>query len=71
MPRLPVPKVQDTMQRYLKSVRPLLDDKEFDRVTKEAEVFENGIGKKLQRYLVLKSWWASNYVSGKMRLFHD
>lgn len=28
-----------------------------------AEEFENGIGKKLQRYLVLKSWWSTNYVS--------
>lgn len=25
--------------------------------------FQNGIGTKLQRYLVLKSWWSSNYVS--------
>lgn len=63
LPKLPVPAVKDTMKRYLRSVRPLLDDTAFDRVSKEAEEFEKGIGKKLQRYLVLKSWWASNYVS--------
>lgn len=51
------------MKRYLRSVRPLLDDKNFERVTKEAEEFENGIGKKLQQYLILKSWWSTNYVS--------
>jgi len=28
-----------------------------------ATEFENGIARKLQRYLVLKSWWSSNYVS--------
>lgn len=28
-----------------------------------AKEFENGIGKKLQRYLMLKSWFSSNYVS--------
>lgn len=63
LPRLSVPPVKDTMKRYLRSVRPLLDDKNYERVAKEAEDFEKGIGKKLQRYLVLKSWWATNYVS--------
>ena len=24
---------------------------------------QNGPGKKMQRYLILKSWWASNYVT--------
>ena len=28
-----------------------------------AKDFEKGIAKKLQRYLVLKSWWSTNYVS--------
>lgn len=51
------------MTRYLRSVRPLLDDKEYEKVKRQAEEFQNGIGKKLQRYLVLKSWWTSNYVS--------
>lgn len=32
-------------------------------MVKLAEEFENGIGVKLQRYLWLKSWWSSNYVS--------
>ena len=30
---------------------------------KLVEEFKNGIGPKLQRYLILKSWWATNYVS--------
>lgn len=63
LPRLPLPSVKDTMTRYLRSVRPLLDDEVYEKVKREAEEFQNGIGKKLQRYLILKSWWATNYVS--------
>lgn len=51
------------MSRYLRSVRPLLDDESYEKITRQADEFKNGIGKKLQRYLVLKSWWSSNYVS--------
>lgn len=50
-------------KQYLRSVRPLLDDENYARMEKLANEFENGIGKKLQRYLVLKSWWSTNYVS--------
>lgn len=51
------------MTRYLRSVRPLLDDATYEKFQREADEFQNGIGKKLQRYLILKSWWATNYVS--------
>jgi carnitine O-palmitoyltransferase 1, liver isoform len=44
-------------------MRPLLDDKQYELVKQQSKEFERGIGKKLQRYLVLKSWWSSNYVS--------
>ncbi|XP_078041782.1 carnitine O-palmitoyltransferase whd isoform X2 [Augochlora pura] len=63
LPRLPLPSVADTMKRYLRSVRPLLDDENYARMETLAKEFEKGIGVKLQRYLVLKSWWATNYVS--------
>lgn len=51
------------MFQYLRSVKPLLDEKNYQRMEKLAEEFENGIGVKLQRYLILKSWWSTNYVS--------
>lgn len=63
LPRLPLPSVQDTMQRYLRSVRPLLDDSNYNRMERLAKEFEQGISTKLQRYLFLKSWWSTNYVS--------
>lgn len=63
LPTLPLPSVEDTMKRYLRSVRPLLDDAQYEKVKQDAQSFQDGIGKKLQRYLMLKKWWATNYVS--------
>lgn len=63
LPRLPLPSVHETMSRYLDSVRPLLDDENYERMQRLAREFESTIGSKLQRYLVLKSWWSTNYVS--------
>lgn len=63
LPSLPVPSVDSTMKRYLRSVRPLLDDEQYTRMERLADEFKNGIARKLQRYLVLKSWFTSNYIS--------
>uniref|UniRef100_A0A671PYV7 carnitine O-palmitoyltransferase n=1 Tax=Sinocyclocheilus anshuiensis TaxID=1608454 RepID=A0A671PYV7_9TELE len=63
LPHLPVPSVKDTMRRYLESVQPLLSDEEHRRMQSLALDFEKNLGPKLQWYLKLKSWWASNYVS--------
>lgn len=63
LPRLPVPAVKDTCRRYLESVRPLMDDEQFERMKGLAKDFEKNLGPRLQWYLKLKSWWASNYVS--------
>jgi carnitine O-palmitoyltransferase 1, liver isoform len=63
LPRQSVPTIKDTISRYLKSMRPIYDDETYESVQKEAEKFENGIAKKLQRYIVLKSWWSNNYYT--------
>ncbi|XP_055588648.1 carnitine O-palmitoyltransferase 1, liver isoform isoform X1 [Uranotaenia lowii] len=63
LPRLPLPKVDETMSRYLRSVRPLLDDSNYTRMERLAKEFQDTIAPKLQRYLTLKSWWSTNYVS--------
>ncbi|XP_014911686.1 carnitine O-palmitoyltransferase 1, liver isoform isoform X1 [Poecilia latipinna] len=63
LPRLPLPSVQDTCRRYLESVRPLMDDEQFERMKALSKDFEKNLGPRLQWYLKLKSWWASNYVS--------
>ncbi|XP_077976596.1 carnitine O-palmitoyltransferase 1, muscle isoform-like isoform X1 [Styela clava] len=63
LPRLPVPSVKNTVQRYLRSVRPLLADPEYDSIVSLSQEFEATLGSKLQRYLILKSWWSTNYVT--------
>lgn len=63
LPKLPVPRVSATIQRYLESVRPLLDDEEYYRMEMLAKEFKEKTAPRLQKYLVLKSWWATNYVS--------
>ncbi|XP_055754892.1 carnitine O-palmitoyltransferase 1, liver isoform-like isoform X1 [Salvelinus fontinalis] len=63
LPQLPLPSVKDTINRYLESARPLMDDEQYFRMEGLAKDFEKGLGPKLQWYLKLKSWWATNYVS--------
>ncbi|XP_076801897.1 carnitine O-palmitoyltransferase 1, liver isoform-like isoform X2 [Clavelina lepadiformis] len=63
LPRLPVPAIKDTINRYLRSVRPLLCDADYDQMVKLSDEFSVTMASRLQRYLVLKSWWATNYVS--------
>lgn len=53
----------DVAGQYLESVRPLLDDAEYYRMETLAKDFQEKTAPRLQKYLVLKSWWATNYVS--------
>ncbi|XP_040847747.1 carnitine O-palmitoyltransferase 1, muscle isoform isoform X4 [Ochotona curzoniae] len=48
---------------YLESVRPLLGDEEYYRMETLAKEFQDKTAPRLQKYLVFKSWWATNYVS--------
>uniref|UniRef100_A0A8C3A150 Carnitine O-palmitoyltransferase 1, muscle isoform n=1 Tax=Cyclopterus lumpus TaxID=8103 RepID=A0A8C3A150_CYCLU len=63
LPRLPVPSVDDTIQRYLESVRPLLNSDQYNQMEMLANDFKDSKAARLQRYLILKSWWGTNYVS--------
>lgn len=63
LPYLPVPDLDATTMRFLETVRPLLSEERFKKMEKLAEDFKNGLGKKLQRYLVWRSWWSTNYIS--------
>lgn len=64
LPRLPLPELGSTIERYLRSIKPLCDsDQHYKDIEEKALKFKNGIGKKLQMYLHLKSWMSTNYVS--------
>jgi carnitine O-acetyltransferase len=70
LPKLPVPTLEETTQRYLKSVHPLLSSAEFENTKKAVESFiqPGGVGHQLQERLVkrredpkianwLTEWW--------------
>ncbi|KAK0636908.1 acyltransferase ChoActase/COT/CPT [Bombardia bombarda] len=70
LPRLPVPTLEETAARYLKSLRPLLSDEKLAHSTKAVESFiaPGGPGQKLQEKLLarredpkhknwLYDWW--------------
>ncbi|GFR62192.1 carnitine O-palmitoyltransferase 1, liver isoform [Elysia marginata] len=63
LPKMPVPGLKQSVDRYLKSVKHLMTEDKYKEVEKLADDFRKGVGNKLQRYLILKSWWATNYVS--------
>ena len=71
-PRLPVPDLAETCERYLKLVRPLLSDEAFEKTAATTRNFESGKGKELQAALqqfaaeVETSWlidaWLDSYL---------
>ena len=69
LPRLPVPPLEITIERYLKSVKPLLSRIEYEKYSLIANDFLNGQGQTLQKRLIdydktqdnswLENWWLS------------
>lgn len=66
LPRLPIPKLEDTIKRYLAAQRPLLDDDQFTATEKLAQDFQNSVGKQLHEELVAqdKNNKHTSYISG-------
>ncbi|XP_062994892.1 carnitine O-palmitoyltransferase 2, mitochondrial [Elgaria multicarinata webbii] len=66
LPRLPIPKLEDTIRRYLTAQKPLLDDDQFRKTEQLAINFENGIGRELHGQLVAqdKQNKHTSYISG-------
>jgi carnitine O-acetyltransferase len=57
LPHLPVPSLEDTAKRYLKSIHPLLTKEEFAASEKAVAAFKKsgGLGEKLQARLIAKA----------------
>jgi carnitine O-palmitoyltransferase 1 len=62
LPRLPLPKLDDTLNTHLESVRPILDDAAYEEMVRLTEDFRKD-GKRFQWYLWLKSLFSTNYVT--------
>ncbi|KAL4660088.1 carnitine O-palmitoyltransferase 2, mitochondrial [Arapaima gigas] len=52
LPRLPIPKLEDTIRRYLAAQRPLLNDEQYRNTEKLTQTFQSGVGKELHAELV-------------------
>nr|XP_033773163.1 carnitine O-palmitoyltransferase 2, mitochondrial isoform X2 [Geotrypetes seraphini] len=63
---LPIPKLEDTMRRYLNAQRPLLNEEQYRKTEQLARNFEKGIGKQLHKQLVAedKQNKHTSYISG-------
>lgn len=66
LPRLPIPKLEDSIRRYLSAQKPLLDAEQFRKTEELCKSFENGIGQELHKQLVAqdKQNKHTSYISG-------
>lgn len=64
LPRLPVPPLQQSLQKYLKAVQPIVNDEEFEKTSKKVKEFgkENGTGEQLQEMLKKRAKLQDNWV---------
>ena len=65
LPKLPVPPLHQSLQKYLKAVQPLVNDEEFENTSKAIQEFgkENGVGKELQKVLEERAKAHDNWVT--------
>ncbi|XP_061163747.1 carnitine O-acetyltransferase-like isoform X2 [Saccostrea echinata] len=63
LPKLPVPPLEQTLQKYLRSVRPLLTDEEYVNTQKVVEDFKRDPGPKLQSLLEKRAQKETNWLS--------
>lgn len=68
---LPLPSLKETLDKYLESTKPFVDDQEYEKTRRIVQEFENGIGAKLHEILNEKALKERNWVSmtGKMVCF--
>ncbi|XP_031310679.1 peroxisomal carnitine O-octanoyltransferase [Camelus dromedarius] len=66
LPSLPVPSLEESLKKYLESVKPFANEEEYKKTEAIVQKFQNGIGKTLQQKLLerakekrnwLEEWW--------------
>lgn len=65
LPKLPIPPLENTLRKYEKTLKPLLNEQEQDRIREIIKEFgkPNGHGSKLQLYLENRREQLDNWVS--------
>jgi hypothetical protein len=61
--KLPLPKLEESLERYYKNLLPFGSEQELESSRKYIEDFKNGIGRKLQKMLEEKASKEKNWVS--------
>ena len=62
-PHLHVPAIENTVRRYLLSMKPLITEKEFGELKRLSDDFLASVGPALNSALTKKSWMSTNYVT--------
>ena len=62
LPSLPLPSLEATLDKYLESTRPFVNESEYKITEKVVEDFKNGIGRELHQLLELKAKRDRNWV---------
>lgn len=65
LPKLPVPKLSQTIEKYIKSAAPFLNQKELDNTERLLNDFgsESGVGTTLQKLLIEKAVRSDNWLA--------
>ncbi|XP_055954415.1 carnitine O-acetyltransferase [Patella vulgata] len=63
LPRLPVPPLNQTLDRYLKTIQPLVTPEELEYTKKVTEEFRNHPGPVLQQFLEARAAKTNNWLS--------
>lgn len=63
LPHLPLPKLEDTMEKYIRTVKPLLPAEKFEKTRRVVEDFIKGKGVHLHNLLQKKAEKSENWLS--------
>ena len=69
LPSMPLPSLEKTLNKYLESTKPFVNDNEYKATEKVVEEFKNGIGSTLQHLLEQKAKRERNWVNFLIRFF--
>lgn len=59
---LPVPNLKETLEKYLRSVKPFLSEQEYEHTEAVTKDFEEGVGQELQQQLLERAKTEKNWV---------
>ena len=79
LPRLPIPKLEDSLSRYLSAVEPIVTSQELAQTQRAVLEFQNGVGLALHRALIardaanthtsyINQWWLEMYLQDRQPL---